>query len=478
MAPLAFGRDDTLSGRRPLQSQADLVILGAGPAGLGAALRTARAGHDVVVLERESHVGGAAASIEVAGVRVDLGSHRLHPATPPAVLATLRDLLGDDLQRRARRGRIRLAGRWLRFPLSPTDLLRRLPPSTVAGIAVDGLLAPWRRPRRDTFAEQVRAGLGPTLLDHFYAPYARKLWGLGPEEISGEQARRRIPTRSVAAAAARLLRPSSRGGWFHYPRRGFGQISEALADAASDTGARIELGTAATGLHATDDGVAVETADGTVHARRCWSTIPLPVLARLWTPTPPDVRAAASSLTTRAMVLVYLVLGVPRYTRFDAHYLPEGFTPVTRISEPKNYRDAVGTDPTDRTVLCAELPCAVGDTWWNADDDTLAVLVTDALRRAELPDPVVVGAAVHRLPSVYPVYRRGYETAFARLDAWASSLPGVLTFGRQGLFVHDNSHHALAMAWAAADALGADGAFDAAAWSRARTRFATHVVED
>ena len=31
---------------------ADLIVLGAGPAGVGAAYRTARAGHRVVVLER------------------------------------------------------------------------------------------------------------------------------------------------------------------------------------------------------------------------------------------------------------------------------------------------------------------------------------------------------------------------------------------------------------------------------------------
>ena len=38
--------------------QADLLILGAGPAGVGAAYRTARAGHRVVVLERAPGPGG------------------------------------------------------------------------------------------------------------------------------------------------------------------------------------------------------------------------------------------------------------------------------------------------------------------------------------------------------------------------------------------------------------------------------------
>jgi hypothetical protein len=85
---------------------------------------------------------------------------------------------------------------------------------------------------------------------------------------------------------------------------------------------------------------------------------------------------------------------------------------------------------------------------------------------------------MRRLPNVYPVYRVGYTTPFHALDAWAAAQPALLSFGRLGLFVHDNTHHALAMAWAAADALAPDGAFDHAAWSAARESFTTHVVED
>jgi NADPH-dependent 2,4-dienoyl-CoA reductase/sulfur reductase-like enzyme len=89
-----------------------IAVVGAGPAGLAAAWRAAAAGHEVVVLERGPQVGGMAGSFEVAGLRVDHGSHRLHPATPAPVLAALRGLLGDELQTRPRHGRIRLLDRW------------------------------------------------------------------------------------------------------------------------------------------------------------------------------------------------------------------------------------------------------------------------------------------------------------------------------------------------------------------------------
>ncbi len=446
---------------------------------MGAAYRAARAGHAVTLVERSSRLGGATASHAVAGVRVDLGSHRLHPSIDPAILAELDVLMGADLQRRPRNGRIRLEGRWIAFPLRPGDLLRHMPPAMALAVARDMALAPLRRARADTFDEVLRAALGPAICRRFYLPYARKIWGVPAAELSGEQARRRVS----ASTPGRILRRAlSRGGGgrrtFLYPRHGYGQIVETLARAAEDAGASILRGAAVTAVELAPDGGAVVLADGRrLEARMVWSTLPLTALAAMARPAPDAATlAAAASLRFRAMLLVYLVLDAPRYTPYDAHYLPAGATPVTRISEPRNYRD--GDDPPGVTVLCAEIPCDEGDALWTARDDELREVVTRALAECGLPSPAVTGVEVARLSHAYPVLRAGFEAHLARLEAWADAQPALLTLGRQGLFVHDNAHHALAMAWAAADNLTPDGAFDATGWASARRRFAEHVVED
>ncbi len=471
-----------------------IVVLGGGPAGVGAAYELARRGHAVSLVERAPSVGGNAGSFELAGLRVDYGSHRLHPAADPEVLAELRALLGDDLLVRPRHGRIRLLGRWLHFPLRPLDLALRLHPRFAFGATRDAATK-WLRggasERRhdDTFASVLERGLGRTICREFYFPYARKIWGLEPEAISPVQAWKRVSASSLGTLVRRLL-PGGAGsgarqsrGVFWYPRRGFGQISEALAAAAQARGATLALGAEVSRIELAQTGahrVEIATAAGPreIEADHVWSTIPPSTFARLVAPAAPaPVLAAAQALELRAMLLVYLVLETDRFTEYDAHYFPEEEILFTRLSEPKNY--AACSEPRGRTVLCAEIPCHTNDPLWTLDDDALAKRVTDDLARSGLPVRCAVSAvASRRLPAAYPVYRRGRETVFETLDAWMSAQPRVLSFGRQGLFAHDNTHHALLMARAAAQSLDADGRFDHAAWQRWRRVFETHVVED
>ncbi|MBJ30504.1 MAG: FAD-dependent oxidoreductase [Acidimicrobiaceae bacterium] len=455
-----------------------LVVLGAGPTGLAAARRAAQAGHRVVLLERADEVGGMAASPVVAGQRVDLGSHRLHPSTDPEILADLRDLLGAELQVRPRNGRIRLEGRWVAFPLRTVDLLRSVSPRFAVGAAVDAATSPLRRPRADTFGAHLRAGLGPTVSRAFYEPYATKLWGADADKLDASLARRRVSAGSPLAILRKLVRGARpEGRTFLYPAGGYGRICERLAESAVEAGVDLRLSTGATGLRPSPDGVAVEVGGSTIAAHRVLSTIPVSTVLGLLDPAPPDeVRLAMGRLEHRAMVLVYLVCDQDRYTPYDAHYLPSPDTPISRLSEPKNYRD--GSDPGGRTVLCCEVPCRVGDNTWTASDDELGARMAESLVGQGLPRPRLVATETRRLPHVYPILRTGYADDLAATTHWLGGLERLVVLGRQGLYTPDNLHHVLRMGIAAADCLGADGSFDRTAWADALEEFKGFVVED
>ena len=466
-------------------SDLHVVVLGGGPAGCCAAYKLQNTGRvRVSLIEQTQMLGGNSGSFEEEGQFLDFGSHRLHAACDPEILKDVKQMLGKDLAHRDRHGRIRLRGKWLHFPLKTTDLMMRLDKPFAFGAA-------WDMVRRtlfgkgdegDTFASVLEANLGKTICENFYFPYARRLWGREPDQLSGIQARKRVSAGSVSKILKRLAKPPG-AGKFYYPRRGYGQLSEIYAEQATKLGADIKMGYSASKLVQLPEGgfeVEITNKDGekeTLTANHVWSTIPVTILCRMMQPSaPPEIIAAADNITYRSMVLVYLTLPVDQWTTTDAHYFPEANIHTTRMSEPKNYFGL--TEPKGKTTLCAELPCEKGDEIWNMSDEDLGELILGDMKTAELPIHKPIRVFSRRLPQAYPIYNMNYENDLETMDNWVSGIPNLLTYGRQGFFAHDNTHHAFYMAYCAVDCLEADGSFNRKRWNDYRKIFATHVVED
>ncbi|NND17743.1 MAG: hypothetical protein HKN98_04115 [Silicimonas sp.] len=112
-------------------------------------------------------------------------------------------------------------------------------------------------------------------------------------------------------------------------------------------------------------------------------------------------------------------------------------------------------------------------------DDELGEAFCSWLEGVGLPVTVPVRRTfTRRLSHAYPVYDLGYQEHFEKIDNWLLGLKGLLVFGRQGLFAHDNTHHAFAMAYAAAECLDDEGRLDADRWAKFREEFKHHTVED
>lgn len=473
------------------QAIPQLAILGAGPAGAGAAFQAAARGlARTTVLEANAATGGNAGSFDLHGVRCDYGSHRLHPKVAPHILQDLRILLGDDLLLRPRHGRIRLRGKWIHFPLKPLDLALKLPKRFALGVASDSVRKSFLRSAngKATFATVLERGLGRTICRDFYFPFARKLWGVEPEELSIATAQRRVSGSSLGRMIGKVLRQapgfkSPVAGKFYYPRKGYGQISEALWRAAESHGASFQFNAPVIAVNRDGNRVVgvqyrQSEREHSLATDMVWSTIPITHLVRGMRPAAPaDVLAAASELQFRGMMLIYLVLDQDRFSQYDAYYFPDCGVPISRLSEPKVFRDA--SEPIGRTVICAELPCDPGDSEWTLTDEELGRRLCEWMAMVGLPvKSTVLSTAVRRLPQAYPVYRAGYERPFEIIDQWLGQLDGLVSLGRQGLFAHDNAHHTLEMAYAAADCLAPDGSFDKRRWAECRREFEAHVVED
>jgi protoporphyrinogen oxidase len=470
-----------------------IAVLGAGPAGLSLALGLLRNygnQFEIVILDREDKVGGITASFESHGLMFDYGSHRLHPAASPGVYNEIKGMLGNDLLKRPRNGRIRLLGRFVKFPLNPVDATMHLPPRFMLGVLRDSFIKPFRRKNKaaESFGVVLTEGLGKTICQRFYFPYAEKLWGLPPEKLAAEQARRRVATNSIAKMVRKVLSSltgkAHGGAFFYYPACGFGGIAQGYGKTVEDLGGRLLLGRGIEKINMTEDHrfeIEATGAKGTREGFSCdfvFSTIPLDDLARVVSPAiPAHIESAAAELHYRGMLFHYLILKTAQFTPFDAHYFPEKDFVFSRISEPKNYYDS--RLPEGITGICSEIPCTAGSELWNLPDEEITRRVVSDLNSCglEVRAPVI-DAFVKRLPAVYPVYDMTFAQNFEMVDRFFSACPNFVNLGRQALFVHDNAHHTLEMGMRASECLDGELKWDEEKWRGFREEFKQNVVVD
>ena len=82
-----------------------LVVIGAGPAGLSAAIEATKIGIRPLVVEKSGRPGGLARTETHKGFRFDIGGHRYFSQIPE-VEDFWREMLGEDLLRVCRLSRI------------------------------------------------------------------------------------------------------------------------------------------------------------------------------------------------------------------------------------------------------------------------------------------------------------------------------------------------------------------------------------
>ena len=113
-------------GDAPNREADDVVIIGAGPAGLTAAFELARLGKTCTVLEADDEVGGISRTTERDGWRFDIGGHRFFTKVKVVEQFWHEILPGEDFMLRPRLSRIYYQGKYYDYPLKPFNALRNL----------------------------------------------------------------------------------------------------------------------------------------------------------------------------------------------------------------------------------------------------------------------------------------------------------------------------------------------------------------
>jgi protoporphyrinogen oxidase len=435
------------------------VIIGAGPAGLTAALELARHGLPAVVYEADDVVGGISRSVVFEGCRMDIGGHRFFTKVPE-VEALWHEILGPDLLVRQRVSRIYYRGRFFDYPLKPMNALSGLG-VVEAGRVLASYLHAQVFPAADerTFDAWVSNRFGRRLFEIFFKTYTEKVWGMPCSEISAAWAAQRIKNLDLLAAVRNaVLGDGTRSGEvvtslierFYYPRLGPGMMWERCRDMAAAAGVQTCLRSRITGVH--HDGARVTAVDvvgpdGVARREPCGaliSSMPIGDLVRAMNPAPPsEVLDAAGSLRYRDFLIVGLVVARERVFPDNWIYVHSPEVHVGRVQSFKNWSPEMVGDPAV-SFIGLEYFANRGDALWDRPDDELMALGAEEaeaiglFRRDEVRSGLVV-----RMPKAYPVYDGEYEDHLRVLRGWLDRFENLAPVGRNGQHRYNNQDHSM-----------------------------------
>lgn len=436
------------------------LILGGGFNGLRLAFLLHRQGYSVEIVEREERLGGMVRTFthvrDGREFHFDYGPHLFFDDYLPEY----RELIGDDLLRIRDRFAMVTRGVTLSYPLRPVELITRMNPLRSAGYLLDFGLWRLRGPRAAGGQPNLKTVMtdrfGPKLFEDFYAPYIEKccglpsdrispLWATERENVSGKNPVDNIAkkvqswfSRSVRERLSRANHPSASEILAWYPRKGAGQLCDAMAATLPPAG--VHLGATVRAVLTEGgrvQGVRIVQAgqERTLSADLCISTIPLQHLLHALAPAPaPELLAAADRLKFRTVRLVNLIVGQDRVLDCLEIFSMTRSHPFKRVYEPKAMSAAMS--PAGMSSLCMEVCCDEGDEYHRMPAAQLAGRCTDALLEMGLlaSRELVAESFVVDLPYAYPVYPVGFEQDQRALLGHVSAFPNLLTSGRQGLF--------------------------------------------
>lgn len=453
----------------------DVVVIGAGPAGITAAKRLARYGKKTLLVEASDHVGGLACSVEVLGSKVDLGPHRFF-SSDRRVNEEWLDAVGDDYVMVERVTRIFYDNKFFDYPLRAFNVLRTLGLKESVHSAVSFAHTQLFPPAHtDTFEGWVQSRFGRRLYEIFFKTYSERLWGIPCNRLDADFAAQRIKSFSFTEAIRSML--STRRGSQHktlvdrfaYPRGGAGEVYEAMAKQFADAGGDILLNQRVNRVVQepnTGSVTGVELESGVkVKARHVVSTMPLTLLVKGIESRSRKVDEACDRLRFRNTTLVYLRVSSRDVFPDQWLYMHDSRIEMGRLTNFSNWSPDVG-DPTTGTTLCAEYWSNDEDAFWGLSDDELITLAKSDIENTHLvpaADVRAASGAVIRIRRCYPVYGSGYREHLAVIQEFIDGISGLTAIGRYGAFKYNNQDHSILMGLLVADQIVSGE--DQALWS-------------
>jgi len=436
----------------------DVVILGAGLAGLAAGFELSKKNIKVLVIEKWEDVGGLARTIKVRNFLFDTGPHRWYTKND-SVNKWMLDLLGDEVIKVPRLTRIYFDQKYFYYPIKFKNAIFGIGPVKSFMAIVDYFIARFKarlfRPRLLTMEDGYVNQFGKTLFDIFFKRYSEKLWGQDCKAISvdwvGQRTRGLSIMTLIKDALFKTKNVVSLVDEFSYPKRGVGRIADKLKEGITERGGQIILNSEVTKIDISQNKVESieykkDNKKYTVSGNNFISSIPLnDLINRLNPPASPKVISAAQKLEYRDELQVVLFIQKSHITPDTWVYVHPKNISFMRFMEMDNWSKELS--PLGKTSIVFEIACNEGDEMWSKKDSELIKIVGDEfINEFKLvKDEDMMGGYVHRVPKEYPVYHLDYKKDVEIIKNYLKRFANLQIIGRNGTFRYNNMDHSIEM---------------------------------
>lgn len=454
-------------------SGASVVVVGGGPAGLGAGYELVQSDVPVLVLEGGEQVGGICRTLEGDGYYVDIGGHRFITKIDE-VLSTWKSLLGDDLLVRERMTRIFFRNELMPYPLELGPTFRTLGMADSALALLSYVHARLRPLPEDSFENWVTNHFGRRVYQHFFKTYTEKVWGTPCTELSADWAAQRIRALSLWEAIKDAFRGALQPDverdadeallhQFYYPRLGPGIMFDRYAEEIEAAGSEVRTQHQVVRVIHQDGRVreVISTGPGGEQSHEgesFLSSMPLAELPKMMDPAPPEeVLEAANRLRHRSFLTAALLLDEPSSFPDTWIYVHSPDVLMGRVQNYLNWSPHM-VEGEGRCCIAAEYFAWQGDDLWERSDEELSELAREELGQVGLIDPEkMLDSTVARIPYAYPIYDSDYGDHIGTIRNWLEGLENLQSIGRSGQHRYINMDFAVMTGIEAArNILGAD----------------------
>jgi UDP-galactopyranose mutase len=423
-----------------------IVILGAGPTGLGAGYRLAELNHrDWDIYERTDHVGGLASSVtDPHGFIWDHGGHVMF-SHYHYFDDLVEKMLRGDYDEHMREAWVWVHGRFVPYPFQ--NNIHRLPPDVFLDCLM-GIIESRDNDKRDNFGNWISSVFGEGIAEHFMRPYNFKVWAHPLDMIGTTWQGDRVPTVDIRRILENQLADRDDVSWgpnnmFKFPLLGTGMLYERIAEALPKP---VQFRKEAVSIDTTAKVVTFSDGTSTGYDKLV-TTMPLTELVKVIVDCPSELLTAAGDLKHTSGLFVGIGVADPTPSTKCWMYFPGSDSPFYRVTYLSNYSPQVTPAP-DHFSLLAEISSSE---YKREDPDTVVERTIDGMLASNLltPEQVehkIVSKQLMQVPYSYPVPTLGRDRALAAIQPWLTERD-IFSRGRFGAWRYEigNTDHSVMM---------------------------------